>query len=736
MEKPIQGSEFIWPTWDLENSRKLSLSRLVPECAELEDPYLDLSGDVSTAYEYKKDHLEVESAILFSKEVSHPEAIDTADDKGYASDVESNNEFESVKPEISPPQAASTAFDTPENSRHNGEAPRVQFGSTVLLNDNRLRKQQGPKQSLHGEFESPKGVSTSMETVTATNPASPTASRKSLGLRKSLDQLRTKIVRSLTSTQKDAANASLRLPSCSYDADAELSEPSPPPPSMGSRQEWERKRLERNKRYVDTIESGPFTESDEETSKGLQPSRSPTTVRLDGYPAASEISPEQDDTGRDFYTGELRYAIEAIERSNADEIEDEVSASHSPQQKTHDRNDSGVFFDCQALQIAPYGPAHESDSTCPIDQPRQVSSTTIFRQGWDLLERDLLPSADVYDPYQAALIAAGLSQDPALESQSVFAPHGSNERDMLFESIMKESFPSAPFSLEVKHSPSILASTKSSPEIKQLAAGPLADGDDDISLCELGEAASTSSDLDDTKSQPLRPNPEAATSIGEITSITSTRDHRIVQKSTDTVDLATVFLPRLRPNQAPAELISNGSGGRATVSPKTPKGERNITPLSKMTPSPCRDRSSLQVSIEGPSSDKKLKRDYDRFDQEHSNSSKKLKRANDHFNHDDNNVCVSNDNSVSYGEDLSSPQSTPPFLQTCQLKENDPPRPGKGSDASPCSHKPMGLMRHLEAKAARRLMQVVYRLEAEDSDEDEDAGSGSEWSRYDNISID
>ena len=717
LEKPILVSKFIWPDWAIKPLQEASLGRSAPEFAGLEDPYLDPPAGLGAANEDDKANQDYEPTMLFTAEGLHAEGIDSADDKGYASDIESNDEIETIKPAVNSPIRANRAFGTPSSSRYSHEALRVHFGSTASPHEKGSRGQENLHQLLHNKHGSSNAVSQTTEVAVLTDPASPTTSRRSLNLRKSLDYLRTKIVKSFTSIQRDSANSSPRLPSCSYDADAELSEPSPPPPSMGSRHEWNKIRQERHKRYVDTINSGPLTESDEGSNKELQLSRSPTRGPLNYSPAAGGIDPQQGDADRAFYIGRLRYAIEAIERRNADEIELTTSASHSPHHATPDRRDSGISWDCMSPETATLSPIPNSDFAMPIDPPRHVSSTTVFRQGWGLLERDLLPSADTYDPYQAALIAAGLSQDLASESASNYAPFGSNEKSVLMEEIIEHPSRFAQASVLDKQPPPSFTRKKFSPGSRPPDVGLRAISGDDISLCDLGETVITLPGPDSPKPLPFRPKPAVPFPKEEAAIIPELNEAIVVRKSAELIDLTTVFEPRPSRDQVPMEQTMSEDSSGATPSWHTPKGEREIT-LSKMSSSPRRRRIGLQHSAGISSTDNRMKRDYDRFE--------------------DVECMISNEDRVAHDEDVKSPQPTSFSFPSIPLKENDPPRPPKenGYHGSSYDREPKGLMRHLEERGARRLMQLVYNLENEAADEDEADFSGSEISRYDTISID
>ena len=102
-----------------------------------------------------------------------------------------------------------------------------------------------------------------------------------------------------------------RTTSATYDSDAESLDS-----SMGSRATWERHRADRERRYIKIVDMFPDTESDDETEPELHLERSPSK-RLVYY--AEELVQGRVKTRRckstpKFPTGDLRYAVEAIER--------------------------------------------------------------------------------------------------------------------------------------------------------------------------------------------------------------------------------------------------------------------------------------------------------------------------------------------------------------------------------------------------------------------------------------
>lgn len=204
--------------------------------------------------------------------------------------------------------------------------------------------------------------------------------RKPQSIRKNLNRLQ----QTLAGSFKGRPTLKPRAPSYASDADAENSEGgSPPCPSMGSRHEWQERHIERNRRYAEAVADRPRTEDDSESGEGsLQLSRSPTRKLTDPPHRKSGSLTNVQDVGLppSSNTSALRYAVEANERRSADE-----------------------------LSVRNLRYAIEA-----IDRP----SATDLEEGWEEgaaaaepphMMIPMLP--DSQDPYQAALLAAGLQPE-------------------------------------------------------------------------------------------------------------------------------------------------------------------------------------------------------------------------------------------------------------------------------------------------------------------------------------
>ena len=101
-------------------------------------------------------------------------------------------------------------------------------------------------------------LQSSAESPKATSSARRFPLRTRLNLKKSLDRLHAKIAGNFT---PKATN--IEMPSPGNGVDVKYSGNGPLTASMGPRQEWDEKRMERNKRYLEVINDAPPTESDD-----------------------------------------------------------------------------------------------------------------------------------------------------------------------------------------------------------------------------------------------------------------------------------------------------------------------------------------------------------------------------------------------------------------------------------------------------------------------------------------
>ena len=290
----------------LGNDRRGTLH---PESLSFDDPYVE-QGDV-----LQHGLPLVTSASGFALESLSPETNRRypTDDKGYFSEVESNADV-SESDGMAPACLKYVAPGSPEARNSSPCRHRDHAASHIHAVSSTSPCQRKILSRMSSSV--PSGSKPSMP-KTLDGTAEPTAPPHSPSRNSSYH----------CASPEDALNASLPsdedamtsqyrpvykgLPSDVYDADAESLES-----SMGSRAAWERHRADRERRYMEAIDMAPNTESDEEAGPELELKRSPSkkpvhyaeelvhgTVNIGG----PECTPR-------YPTGDLRYAVEAIER--------------------------------------------------------------------------------------------------------------------------------------------------------------------------------------------------------------------------------------------------------------------------------------------------------------------------------------------------------------------------------------------------------------------------------------
>ena len=283
-----------------------------------------------------------------------------------------------------------------------------EYGGAGILEFHAAAKSKPPL-SPHTHTENPSSTHPNGESTERTiplshylktpSPPSKTRSmlRKSQSIRKNLNRLQKTLAGSLKGRP---ALKPFRAPSYASDADAENSEEvSPPCPSMGSRHEWQSRRIERNRRYAEAVADRPATEDDSESGEeSLQLSRSPTARKSMDPPflhrksggtptGAAHDYLEQPSSSN---TNALRYAIEANERLCADEL-----------------SVRNLRYAIEAIDRPSAMDLYDNFHRTAAAKPPHMM---------------IIPSPDSQDPYEAALHAAGLQPDrrqcwiPTLES--------------------------------------------------------------------------------------------------------------------------------------------------------------------------------------------------------------------------------------------------------------------------------------------------------------------------------
>ena len=198
-----------------------------------------------------------------------------------------------------------------------------------------------------------------------------------------------------------------------YEADEELSPDVTP--SMGSRNAWERKRADRDRRYHAAMgdDSQPTVESPRQSPLPLSPSRSPVSLPLKTPSADFPSADESDSSGEAIRShigvppsGNLRYDIEAAERLPGSDLPDsdkeEILRNHFIGQ-----NPSSMLSMCLSIDDI-----MKMDTHAPRDHAMQSfsSDSDTDVSGNSSLEQATIPAPE--DAYEAGLRAAGLTARP------------------------------------------------------------------------------------------------------------------------------------------------------------------------------------------------------------------------------------------------------------------------------------------------------------------------------------
>ncbi|KAG8530027.1 uncharacterized protein KY384_005509 [Bacidia gigantensis] len=256
------------------SSQKSSL----PAALALEDPYVDDAP--------KSQQDTIKSGISWTY-TPRPIDFPGEDNEGYVTDVESNTQDHQSKE-----SSGSTSFMIGYPEQFSQLSPCKSLGKQKSSSPEPLDL--GKNKRLPARF----------------------PLRKRLSMKKSLSRLHTVIASSL-STSKAGINHS---PSGEHDDSTDISDLSPLAPSMGSREQLIQARQERDKKYTHAMMDTTSTESDDESKQGLELARA-SCAKSQQPAEPGHLDQAEVLVNRPFFTGDLRYAVEAIERANADEME-------------------------------------------------------------------------------------------------------------------------------------------------------------------------------------------------------------------------------------------------------------------------------------------------------------------------------------------------------------------------------------------------------------------------------
>lgn len=230
------------------------------------------------------------------------------DDKGYLSEVESNAEI-SEKDGLSPAYLKYVAPGSPEDwasspCRHEDPAT---FHVHIAPSANPYERANPSQTSFM-----PLGLETLDGAAEQTASLEPSNRRLGDQVSSPEDGFNAlSLSRGPIITTKTALHNS-RLPSDVYNADAETLDS-----RMGSRDAWDRHRADRERRYMQIVDMASETESDEDTGPELELKRSPPRKPVHSAEEIVQrtVNPKRPESAQGSPPSDLRYAVEAIERS-------------------------------------------------------------------------------------------------------------------------------------------------------------------------------------------------------------------------------------------------------------------------------------------------------------------------------------------------------------------------------------------------------------------------------------
>lgn len=282
---------------------------LHPAPPNFDDPYLEKGDGIQHGLSF------VTSASEFALESPSPEAKKgyLSDEKGYFSEVESNadvSESDGLAPaclKYVAPGSPEARTSSPCRHKHPAASHvHVAWSKSPCLDT--FPSRMSPPVPSGSKPSKPETLDGTAEQTASLHAFSRTSSHHCASLEDGLNALFPSYENAMTSSSR---SLNKRLPSDVYDADAESLES-----SMGSRAAWERHRADRERRYLEIIDMAPNTESDEEPGPELELKRSPSKkpVHYAEELVQSSVNIGESESTPRYPTGDLRYAVEAIER--------------------------------------------------------------------------------------------------------------------------------------------------------------------------------------------------------------------------------------------------------------------------------------------------------------------------------------------------------------------------------------------------------------------------------------
>lgn len=319
------GPKHLWPgptrlTVD-QASNKDGRESLHSVPSKVDDPYVEEGGRFQDGFFFSNAESE------FDLESPSPKTNKRhlGDDKGYFSEAESNTDVsESDRlPPAAQKDVAPVQTDVKASSlccNKDPAASHVHVASSASPYQSTISSRRSSLESSGSGFSKVETLHGTDEQTASLQPPNRASSHHCASLEDDLSALFPSFDVAMTSKTRSLYKR--RSPDV-YDADGESLES-----SMGSRAAWERHRAERERRYMEIIDMAPSTESDEiagpapstasdeETGPELElrrsPSKKPVHYAEELFQANSNSSEPR--STRRYPTGDLRFAVEAIER--------------------------------------------------------------------------------------------------------------------------------------------------------------------------------------------------------------------------------------------------------------------------------------------------------------------------------------------------------------------------------------------------------------------------------------
>lgn len=345
--------------------------------SKVEDPYVDQGNKLGHGFSF------INSSFEFDLEPTSPESNKRhmGDDKGYLSEAESNVEVPETDG-LSPACLKFVAPGSPEawaNSpcRHEDPATsHVHVAPSATLYERAIPSQTSSiplgSETLDGTAEQTASLEPSNRRF-GHQVSSPEDGLNALSLSKG----------PTITTKTRSRNG--RLPSDVYDADTETLDS-----RMGSRAAWECHRADRERRYMQIVDMASETEPDEDKEPELELKRSPSRKPVHSVEEIVQrtVNPKRPRSPHGSPPSDLRYAVEAIERSAfpVGDLAYAVEAIDRPSVKTFDSLET-VFQQRPMLRLTDMDGEPE---TLQISEPIHLSPSQVEASSPPLA--DLSPS--------------------------------------------------------------------------------------------------------------------------------------------------------------------------------------------------------------------------------------------------------------------------------------------------------------------------------------------------------